>query len=246
MYSNDKPISTKNKPSGQVGRRSFLGASLSFFMCYPLLGTPFFTRPTGRIFHLLESFGDPEKRPRIVVNKRSNVIHAYRGSTRSIAPQNAMPITNGQLFSFFKSKEDLGPNIEKAGWSVSSGAIPATLQDCRLYKPEHAIKCLALSLIEYKYPESPVFEPHSLDIALDMLSCIKKEKEENYYLFARLACLRYENNPETAFYMLVRRFQNYEKARLNDREEFNKFFHRTVEKESFKYRKRIVGRINNI
>ena len=244
-----KPEFTEKTSAQSMNRRTFLYSTATFVSTVSFFG---FTLPIKSSKPYEDLAGPLKGKPRIVLNQRTKVIHAYQGTISTIAPKNLYLLSTDQLLFFLQNTKMATPELR----TITSGKLRSRekmlqqdqkvpLESGRLYKPFHAVKCLALNLLKFKDPQRPDFENSTLEEALYLLSCIKREHEELYYLTAGLTCLRYEDDANTAFSILLGKFKNYEKARLNDREEFDRFFNRVVERENWDYRKRLVKRIQS-
>lgn len=181
---------------------------------------------------------------KMVINTNSGVVHwphpdLFKITTYRVAPQNAKELEVDD--SYVKVNKDPNLRFDKS----KSGVI---------------YEQLALSEIEIEDEETLTFDNGSLKECIEILKIAvnQPENSENwrlYDLIARLVSLKNEKNPENARSEIVEIFSNSKVSgdwtkrdnlvKISDKDSFEKWHVKTVDKNYGDYRKKLINRVNS-
>ncbi len=181
---------------------------------------------------------------KMVINTNSGVVHwphpeVFKITTYRVAPHNSKEL------EVEGSHEKVTANPSLRFDKGKSGVIY-----------EH----LALAQIEVEDKETLSFDNGSIEESLYILKLAVSEPENSrnwrlYDLIARLVSLQNEENPEKARVLIIEILNNSKVSgqwksrdplsRANDKEKFNKWHAKTVDKTHGDYRKNLINRVNS-
>ena len=181
---------------------------------------------------------------KMVVNTNSGVVHwphpeVFKITTYSVAPHNAKGLEVDDSY------EKVAKNPKLRFDKSKSGVIY-----------EH----LALSEIEIENEETLTFDNGSIKESIDILKIAVKEPGNSnnwrlYDLISRLVSLKNDQDPDKARAEIVDIFSNSKVSgdwtkrdnlsKISDKDEFEKWHTKTVDKTYGDYRKKLINRVNS-